>query len=104
MTFVTCLAVIVRVAGATLTETGIQLFLTLPLTAVSRASFITSIPVDKKKKKKNTQYWSIRVTAGNHGDEHEKMCFYQLALRPPHFQDSKPGTAGSSHFWGQEIL
>lgn len=58
---------------------------------------MTSIPV-------GTQLRCIRSPAGNHRDEREKMCSHQLALRPPHFQGNKPGTAGNSRFWGQEIL
>lgn len=41
---VTCFERIVRVAGATFTETGVQSFLSLPSTAASSASLIISIP------------------------------------------------------------
>lgn len=97
VTFGTCFDVIVRVAGATLTETGIQLFLTLPLTAVSSASLITSIPVKTR--------WRVHELYRRiHWYEGDKMRSYQLALRPLHFQGNRPGTVGSSHFWGREIL
>ncbi len=41
---VTCFESIVRVAGATFTETGVHSFLSLLFTAVLSASLITSIP------------------------------------------------------------
>lgn len=67
MLSLTCLESIVRVAGATFTETGIQSFLSLSLTAASSVSLITSIP--EKRNSHMIQYISLNIENPSHDQD-----------------------------------